>query len=286
MPLALATLALVVVVLVVVVALLAARLTSGSSGSGPPPTPTAPPSVVAQATGVPAGVLDTVGAPGPPVVTPPVPVSGTTTLRQGGLPAVVWVGAEFCPFCAAERWALVVALSRFGHFSHLGSAASSKQLVFPATSSLSFRGSRFSSPWVAFEPAETYSASGTPDAPSSFAPLQGVAGTVEGLVRRLDVPPLAPADGTLPFLDIGGRTVVVGAEFSPAVLNGASLATVAGDLSDPTSPVAVAVDGAANELTATICALTGGRPADVCQSAGVDAGAARIGPPPTRPREG
>ncbi|MBV8714829.1 MAG: DUF929 family protein [Chloroflexi bacterium] len=29
------------------------------------------------------------------------------------------MGVEACPFCAVERWALVLALSQFGHFDHL-----------------------------------------------------------------------------------------------------------------------------------------------------------------------
>lgn len=277
MPLALATVALVVVVLVIVVALVSLRLASGSSGSGPPPTPAASGTVTAALTGVPAGVLDTVGAPGPPTVEPPTVLTSGAPLRQDGLPVVAYVGAEFCPFCGAERLALVVALSRFGRFSSLGASTSSRQLVFPGTPSVSFRGSAYTSRWLAFEPTETYSASGTVTDPTAFAALQGVPAAVAALVHRYDVPPLAPTTGALPFVDIGGRAVVVGAGFSPGVLSGLSLGTVAADLSSPTSPVAVAVDGTANELTAAMCAVTGEQPATVCQSPGVQAGAARLG---------
>src|SRR5438270_1263439 len=35
-------------------------------------------------------------------------------LRQGRKPVFLFVGAQYCPFCAAERWAVVKALSRFG----------------------------------------------------------------------------------------------------------------------------------------------------------------------------
>lgn len=275
MPLALATLALVALVLVVAVALLAARLTTGSSGSGAPPTPTAPTATVSAVSTVPAGVLDTVGAPGPPLVEPPTPLGSSTTVRKGALPAVVYVGTEYCPFCAAERWALVVALGRFGHFTHLGMATSSRSLVFPRLRSFSFRGSTYTSRWVAFEPTETYSASGTHDNPSSFAALQGIPPQVAGLLRRFDAPPLAPASGALPFVDVGGRSLVIGAGFSPAVLSGLSLTTIAGDLRHPSSRVAQAIDGTANELTAAICSTTGGVPATVCTSAAARAGAIR-----------
>ena len=40
-------------------------------------------------------------------------------LVRGAKPEVLFVGLESCRFCAVERWGLVVALSRFGTFSHL-----------------------------------------------------------------------------------------------------------------------------------------------------------------------
>ena len=46
-------------------------------------------------------------------------VSYPSPLTKNGLPEVLYVGAEYCPFCAAERWALIVALSKFGSFSKL-----------------------------------------------------------------------------------------------------------------------------------------------------------------------
>jgi hypothetical protein len=32
---------------------------------------------------------------------------------------MLYIGAEYCPYCAAERWPLVMALSKFGTFSNL-----------------------------------------------------------------------------------------------------------------------------------------------------------------------
>ena len=45
---------------------------------------------------------------------------------------------------------------------------------------------------------------------------------------------------------------------------------------DPSSAVAKDIDGAANVITAAICALTHGRPGGVCRSAGVRATAGSI----------
>lgn len=38
-------------------------------------------------------------------------------LTAAGKPDLRYIGAEFCPICAAERWAMYVALSKFGTFS-------------------------------------------------------------------------------------------------------------------------------------------------------------------------
>lgn len=265
MPLALATVSLVGVVLVLVAVLFAVKVTHGSTGSGPPPTPLAPAALVTQATTVPAGVLDVVGAPGPPLVTPPARLAHAQPLRSGGRALVVYVGAEYCPFCAAERWALVVALSRFGTFSHLGLATSSSQLVFPGLQSFSFRGVSYRSPYVAFDAVETYG-SDTTASSGDFAPLQPLTGQASTLMQRLDVPPLAPVPSTLPFVDLGGRYVAVGSGFSPGILAGRPMDAIATDLAQATSPVAQAVDGTANELTAAICSSTGQQPASVCGS--------------------
>ena len=60
-------------------------------------------------------------------------------VSSGGKPAIVFVSEESCPFCAAERWSLAVALSRFGTWSHLGATTSSATDVYPNTATLSFR---------------------------------------------------------------------------------------------------------------------------------------------------
>ncbi len=93
--------------------------------------------------------------------------------------------------------------------------------------------------------------------------------------------PFVPGTGTLPFVDVGNRLVVSGSGigFSPGVLQGLSMAQIAGDLSDPTNADAQAVLGAANTLSAAICAATGGKPVAVCDSPGVRAGASRLGLP-------
>lgn len=274
-PLALATLALVVVVLLVALSLLVVRLVSNDTTTGPPPTPRAPAALVAEASGVPATTLDAVGAPGEPTTFPPVVISQHNQLTQGGIPEVLYVGAEFCPFCAAERWPLVVALSRFGHFEDLGEASSGADLVFPSLPSFSFRGSHYRSRYLRFSAVETYSSTPLPGQLGD-APLERLPAATKALLARQDRPPLAAVAGSLPFVDLAGRALVIGAGFSPGVLSGLSAAQVAADLAHPDNPVAQAIDGAANELTAVLCQATGGHPGAVCQSPGVREGATRL----------
>ena len=70
-------------------------------------------------TTVPASALDAVGVGSS---TNPPKTIDAPALTQDGKPRIVYVGAEYCPFCASERWPLVVALSRFGTWNNLQAA--------------------------------------------------------------------------------------------------------------------------------------------------------------------
>ncbi|MGC1183573.1 MAG: DUF929 family protein, partial [Candidatus Dormiibacterota bacterium] len=78
---------------------------------------------------VPGTTLAAVGLPAS--VSPPTKVTpiASTAATDG---AVVYVGAEFCPYCALQRWALLVALSKFGTFTNLSNAVySSSTDIYP-----------------------------------------------------------------------------------------------------------------------------------------------------------
>ncbi|MGH3230700.1 MAG: DUF929 family protein [Streptosporangiaceae bacterium] len=81
-------------------------------------TPTGQPNpalarLIAEVTGVPASALAKAGDGDGEVFATPMPVTGSA-LRADGKPEVFYVGYEFCPYCATQSWALIVALSRFG----------------------------------------------------------------------------------------------------------------------------------------------------------------------------
>ena len=81
------------------------------------------------------------------------PVSPPTVLEQpathdlgGKSPAMLYYGAEYCPYCAAERWAMTAALSRFGTWSELKITASSHTDVFPRPTPSATTGPRSPAP--------------------------------------------------------------------------------------------------------------------------------------------
>ncbi|HEX7200769.1 MAG TPA: DUF929 family protein, partial [Dongiaceae bacterium] len=55
---------------------------------------------------VPAATLDAIGKGSG--VSSLIATSGQPALTSGGKPEILYVGAEYCPYCAAERWALAV----------------------------------------------------------------------------------------------------------------------------------------------------------------------------------
>jgi hypothetical protein len=217
---------------------------------------------------VPAATLDRVGSPSN-VVAPSSTGKGIPVLRgPDGKAVVTYIGAEYCPYCAAQRWAIAVALSRFGTFSNLSATHSASNDVFPDTRTLSFYGSHYSSPYLDFDPVEEAT---NQVVDGSYTLLQRPTAAESDLLSRFD------PQGNIPFLDIGNQYVVIGASYSPQVLAGMSQSQIAAQLSDSGSPVAQAIDGAANEITAAICQVTGEQPSSIASSPVIAAIAKSLG---------
>jgi hypothetical protein len=246
--------------------------TGGSSGAGAGAstadtgTTALSPQVVA-ALSVPAATLDAVGSPSGDVL-PNKIGNGTILKGADGKPLITYIGAEYCPFCAAERWSLAVALSRFGTFSNLSGTHSSVTDVYPDTQTLSFYGSSYSSPYIDFQPVEETT---NQPAGAGYQTLQTPTAAQNALVAKYDT------QGSIPFLDIANRYLITGSSFSPQVLQGLSRSQIAADLSVPDSPVAQAIDGTANDITAAITSVTGSQPSAVASSATIAAIAQKLG---------
>ncbi len=260
----------IVTVIAVVVTLVLVKAGSGpgtAAASSEGPTGAALHGLVSDVTSVPASVLEAVGK-GSLAGDGLTRVSGPA-LTSGGKPELLYVGANFCPFCAAERWPVIVALSRFGTFSGLSTTHSSTTDVYPGTPTFTFYGSSYQSKYVSFVPVEETTNyrqgnSASPNVP--YVPLQSPTATEQALLARYD----AGADGSsIPFIDIGNKYVAMSnpAPYGPQDLSGKSWNQVAAALRDPSTTIAQGADAAANYLTAGICTLTGNQPATACSPA-------------------
>jgi hypothetical protein len=204
-----------------------------------------------------------------------LPSAGTAdALTADGKPRIVYVGAEYCPFCAAERWSMAAALGRFGTFTGLGQTASSPTDVYPNTPTLSFHGATYSSDYISFSGYEIQDTNGKT--------LDTLPKDDEALLQKYNAPPYVGTSdtaGSIPFIDLFGSWFSQGASYSPDIVKGMSHAEVAKAMQDPDSDVAKNIDAMSNVFSAMICAKTGGQPADVCGSDGVQAATAKLPTP-------
>lgn len=198
-------------------------------------------------------------------------------LTSHGKPELLATVLAWCPHCAANSWALAVALSRFGTLTGLREIdtgtfyctiiSSPCALVpgscFPHTHGLSFFGAKYRSSYLSF--AEIV--------------LQDVHGhNLQSPTRRESsaLAPFDPGDGA-PAFDVGGAYGFLNSGYSPGTLAHRTWSQIATGLANPLNSVTRRIDGLANLFTAAICKTTNGRPAGVCNSSGVlSAGAAHL----------
>lgn len=246
-----------IVAIVVLVVVIVSRVTSG----GTPPTGNVD-RALRDATSVPSSVFDQVGTGSLNAKQLPItPVQNPTTLTgSGGKPEVLYMGGEYCPYCAADRWVMLTALSRFGTFSGVKTMFSSSTDVYPNTPTWTFVHAKFSSQYVDFVPVEMWSRT-TPSA-NAAPDLTKPTPQQQQLMNTYD------SNGGIPFLLIGGK-YVGSTPYNPQVLSGRTQQQIASNLSDPSQQTTQDIIGNANLLTATICSVTGGAPSSVCQSTGV-----------------
>jgi len=189
----------------------------------------------------------------------PNPVSGAP-LTTNGKPEVFYIGAQFCPYCAPQNWALVVALSRFGTFTGLTTIRTGNYPPFPPLDTWAFHGSSYASKYLAFVPVEErsnvlVSASANPGKPASYRVLQKLTPAQRATVSKYD------KGNGVPFIDFGNKIVLTGTGASPSVLEHMTWSQIAAAL---TRPAGAPILTAADFIIASICQLTGNRPASAC----------------------
>lgn len=254
----------IVVILVGVIVIVKANQTTSTSKTSFGPVSA---QVLSEVTAVPTSVFNTVGVTSPDIAvnTPSVANPTSAALNWADAegvkhPTIFYYGAEYCPYCAAERWAMITSLSRFGTFTGLQYMQSNPNDSYPNTSTFTFRYSSYKSKYVTFVPLEVddanYKTIATPNAK-------------EQAVLNLYNPSTPSQGSTFPFVSFDNKYILLGSQYTPGALAGLSHDQIAGALNDSTNLLTDGIISASNYFTASVCAADNNQPGSVCDSPGV-----------------
>ena len=229
--------------------------TSGAANGSPLIGQPVTQNVLNELSGVSISTLDQVGSGSTGVTSPTSTTTGaltpTSPLLLNGKPEVLYIGGEYCPFCAAERWAMIVALDKFGNFTgieYMQSAPAPES--YPNTDTFTFKGATYVSNYITFKEFEqvdrNHLALQTPDANSS------------ALMTKYD------SAQSIPFVDFANQYTITGSQYTPPTIANANWTQIASQLNTPASTYALYIDGAANRLISIICKIDGGAPTSIC----------------------
>ncbi len=187
-----------------------------------------------------------------------IQIQNSTELTLNNKPEILYIGAEYCPFCAAERWSMIIALSRFGTFSNLHFMTSSASDYSPSTPTFTFYNSTYTSSYISFVSVEQ-----TTNKPSStgagYVPLQNLTSSQEALMSQYD------GKGSIPFILFANKSAIVGATYDPlSVLDLLNWSTVVSNIYNTSTLQSQAIIGSANLITTKICEADNNTPQSVC----------------------
>lgn len=182
------------------------------------------------------------------------------SLISGGKPIILYIGEEGCPYCAEMRWALNLALMRFGNFTSLSYMTSAYDLTdFPT---FTYVGSTYTSKYIVFQPYEILDRGTTT--------LQTPPGNYTSIFNQYSV-----SQG-VPFVDFGGPYYVPSALIPSSANPIGYLSSLFGSSTwgqvisniGTSDPLGALIKAGANVITATICksiVADGGTPPSLCQ---------------------
>jgi hypothetical protein len=174
--------------------------------------------------------------------------------KQDGKLVVFFMGAEHDPFSAAERWAVVRALQKFGQWSGLKQTMSAaRDEPFLNLPTYDFTEATYTSAHIDFVARELKD--------REFKPLQKLLKPEEKFVRKLD------PEKEIPFLLVGGRFMQIGAGFTPKIFIGHTFRQTETELKKIESEIRKTIDGEANIIAALLCAS--GLAPELCKETGV-----------------
>ena len=249
----------VILVIVVVICLVAVSSLAGVStpagSSSPASGATVPPAILSRLQSIPVNTL--VSAPAGGLDVSPTGIADPR-LTAGGKPELLYIGAEFCPVCATERWAMYVALSKFGTFvpqpGEIHSALRDGDIQ-----TLTFYKTKFVSRYLTFTPVET--TTNEPDG-DYYVNLQKPTATELQLWK-------SHTGESFPWLDFGGAKELSSAQYDPSALEGMTFDGIASQIGNNSTAVGADVDASAKVLIQTICStLTSNKPQALCKAVG------------------
>ncbi len=183
------------------------------------------------------------------------PVKAPVLKGADGKPKILYVGGEYCPYCAAQRWGMIAALSRFGTLSQVNALTSSEDSIPTFT----FHNSTYTSQYIDFVAKET--------SDNNQQALDTLTPTEQQIFQAYDTAQYmgsGATSGSIPFISIANQYVSQGSYYSPTILQGHSYQDISQQLKDPNNDIADGVVGAANYLMAAICKVTNNQPSNVC----------------------
>lgn len=193
----------------------------------------------------------------PPDMLPP----NAPRLRSNGHPEIIYIGTPFCASCAGERWALVIALSKFGTFKNLSGTTSSD--IHPGGPTFSFYGATYTSKYLSFVTDEQSPVSVKRSA-GFYENSLTLSEQEHNIMTAWDVAPYTTQSGSVPFLYIGGKFLLSGFQYDAGTLWKMSFQATAKMMTSGTTAVSKHVEAAAGFLVRDFCALSHQQPAAVC----------------------
>lgn len=180
-------------------------------------------------------------------------VSGTV-YRQDGKPVLLFIGAQYCPFCAAERWPIVKALARFGTWSGLATGHSTAGTAsFSQIPTFDLLNAIYTSKYVSFQSKDI--------ADNNSQPLQTLTAQQQTLFNTYD------SAGSIPMVYVDGYALI-GSDYSPSEIQGQAFSSLQTQLQqNQGTPFVNDANAEANLLTAFLCKADGNAPQSACSTA-------------------
>jgi len=184
-------------------------------------------------------------------------------VASGSKVGVFYLGADFCPFCAGQRWPLLLTLMRFGHFRGVKYMRSSTDDVYPDTVTFTFYQSHYRSDYIEFIPVEFRDRKGKP--------LQSPTTQQRKIYSKFDAPPYTRSTGGIPFVYIDGQYLLTRPLLMPGEIQHMDWKQVAAALEKRDSAQFRKLMPRVNLFTAVLCRVDGGKPDKACSASGVAA---------------